>query len=113
MNISERARVHTRRQIRARGLEELYQRFVDVLFAHNPVGLPKTPGTRQDYGSPVGTLILKLGRAYSAQDLACLLYLEMIDWYGKDTGSEELYQVIAQELWSISTQFSSDSVNSK
>ena len=34
---------------------------MDVLFAHNPVGL-ENAGTRQDYGSPVGTLIKAVGR---------------------------------------------------
>lgn len=105
MNIAERARVHTRRELKAKGLGELHERFTQVLYEYNPIGLPPRPGSRQDYGGPAGTLILGLGGVNSPTALSIKLYEEMKDWYGKDTGPEAQYSEIAQKLWDLYVQF--------
>jgi hypothetical protein len=105
MNIAERARVHTQRELKAKGLGELHEQFIQVLFEHNPIGLPLRPGSRQDYGGPAGTLILGLGGVNSPDALRIKLYEEMVGWYGKDTGPEARYYEIAQKLWDLYVQF--------
>jgi hypothetical protein len=105
MNIAERGRVHTRRELKAKGLGDLHERFTDVLFRHNPIGLPNRPGSRQDYGGPAGTLIIGLGTVGSVETLRVRLYQEMLSWYGKESGPEEGYQSTAQELWDVLQSF--------
>jgi len=99
MNIAERARIKQRRKIKTEGLGQLYDILTDILFRHNPVGLPRTPGVRDDYGSPVGTLIPSLETAKSADEVQIMLLIEMARWYGKDSGPESMYGDISRDIW--------------
>jgi hypothetical protein len=86
-------------------MDELYEQFMQVLFEHNPIGLPLRPGSRQDYGGPVGTLILGLGGVESPDALRMKLYEEMLGWYGEDAGPDSRYYEIAQKLYKLYLPF--------
>jgi len=69
MNLLVRARIETRRELARQGFGPLYERIQQIMLSYNPAGFDLTKGdTRDDYGSPVGTLIPKL-RAINEGDL--------------------------------------------
>ena len=105
MNPLARARIETRRELGRQGLGPLYDHIHQIILRYNPAGLDLTKGdARDDYGSPVGTLIPKL-RAINGGDLPDVLYLEMQHWYGEAAGQPESYRAIADEIWQAWTEF--------
>jgi hypothetical protein len=105
MNLLHRARIETRRELARQGFGPLYGGIHQIMLNHNPAGLDLTRGdARDDYGSPVGTLIPKL-RTTNEGGIAHVLYLEMQHWYGEAAGQPESYGAIAEEIWQAWTEF--------
>jgi hypothetical protein len=80
MNPLARARISARRELVRQGYGPLYEAIYQILLKHNPARLDLTRGdAREDYGSPTGTLIPRLGMA-DEQSLKLVLYGEMKHW---------------------------------
>jgi hypothetical protein len=105
MNPLARARISARRDLAAQGYGPLYERIHQILLRHNPARLDLTRGdARDDYGSPVGTLIprLKTVREHELQDVLCL---EMRHWYPYDPLTPEQLETISKEIWQAWIEF--------
>jgi hypothetical protein len=53
-----------------------------------------------EYDAEVGTILPRLSRCHSAQEVRRVVFEEFCRWFGPDTAGEELsYNAIAEELW--------------
>ena len=70
-----------------------------MLYQHDPIGINfgDNPG---EYDPEAETIVARLHRAQSVDDVRTLVHEQFVQWFGADTaGNPERYDGVAQELW--------------
>jgi hypothetical protein len=71
------ARVNTRQELAVEGLGGLYDRLRDLFYEFDPLELGKTPSAKEEYGSPVGTIIPRLADCSDVEQVQFAIEQEM------------------------------------
>lgn len=81
MDLRVRARVHGRRQLAARGLGRLFDQLRDDLYELDPLQLGNSGLSKDEYGSPVATIIPRLKDCVTAEQVEFVIDEEMRKHY--------------------------------
>ena len=81
MDVRVRARVHGHRQLAAQGYGTLFDQLRDVLYSCDPLNLGSGAVNRDEYGSPVVTIIPRLGCCTTPEQLRFVVEDEMRKHY--------------------------------
>ena len=88
-----RQREHLKRAYRG-----AFERLNDILFAEDPVGLD-FEGNTDEYEPEVGTILPRLRECGAVEDVRRVVHEEFVRWFDSAAGPAELYQVIAERIW--------------
>jgi hypothetical protein len=93
------------REARRRAREtygELFDAPAALLFRHDPIGIAFDNPNTDEYEPEAGTILPRLSRCGSADDVLGAVHEEFVRWFGTDTaGLREQYAEIASELWQM------------
>ena len=70
-----------------------------LLYRHDPIGIDfgDNPG---EYQPEAETIVARLHRARSVDDVRTLVHEQFVHWFGGDTAEDpDRYDSVAQELW--------------
>jgi hypothetical protein len=74
----------------------------EILYRHDPVGVAGAGAPEDEYEPEVGTILPKLQRAKSVEDVRRVVHAEFVSWFDEVTaGREEAYSDIAKEIWEL------------
>jgi hypothetical protein len=99
---SREAILEARRRIRAR-YGELFDSVVALLFRHDPIGVNFGDNINPDeYEPEAETILPRLNRCSSSNDVLEAVHQEFVRWFGEDTaGTQERYVQVAAEIWQL------------
>ena len=88
--------------------EKVKQQFPDLftsvaaaMFRHDPIGINYKTNT-DEYDAEAGTVIPRLNKCSSVEDVTNALHEEFIRWFGSDTaGDRARYVSLASEIWTL------------
>ena len=70
-----------------------------ILFRHDPIGV-SSEGNTDEYDPEVGTILPRLSRCASADEVRHVVFEEFQKWFTSDDAGDEMrYDAIAKELW--------------
>jgi hypothetical protein len=99
MDLRVRARVHSRRQLVAQGHGAIFDELRDTFYAYDPLQLGAGGGNRDEYGSPVSTIIPLFERCATLEEACFAVKDEMRMHYpSASLGSTDL-EKLASECW--------------
>lgn len=80
---------------------ELFDAAAAVLFHHDPVGI-NFETNRDEYEPEVGTILPKLRKCCSQDDVLKVVHEEFVRWFDAATaGPPEHYRQIASDIWQL------------
>ncbi len=83
----------------------LFNTLSDIIFRHDPIGINFEDNT-DEYDPEVGTILPRLKNAHSEAETLIIIHEEFGRWFGEDiAGSQDKYQDLAVEIWSVWQQF--------
>lgn len=83
---------------RLRGREDLVDDVTEVLFEHNPVGLPG--GNRSEYRAEAETIVASLDRHTTLPEMLNIVHSEFVNWFDADlAGPPARYTQAATQIW--------------
>lgn len=98
------ARVRTWQTQQARIKAEhpvLFEQFLECLFRYDPMGINFETNT-DEYDPEVGTIIPRLDKCSSEQDVLNVVHEEFVRWFDDETaGPKSQYENIAAEVWQM------------
>jgi hypothetical protein len=90
-----------RKELRAE-YGELFMATAAVLFRHDPIGIAFDNPNTDEYEPEAGTILPRLRKCRSSDDVIHAVHREFVRWFGADTaGPPEAYREIASELWQL------------
>ncbi len=101
MDSRVRARVHARRKLAALGYGRLFDALTESLYSHDPLNLGPGGLARNEYGSPVATIIPRLESCSSPEQLRFVVEAEMRMHYptADITGTD--WAKLAEKWWKL------------
>ena len=70
-----------------------------LLYRHDPIGIDLGDNP-DEYHPEAETIVARLHRAESVDDVRTLVHEEFVHWFGDDTaGDPDRYDGVARELW--------------
>jgi hypothetical protein len=81
--------------------KEVYEEILKILCRHDPIGICHTgrPRREEAYDPEVGTILPRLNKALSVEDVRRIVYEEFSRWFNVAAGEETKYQQISIEVW--------------
>lgn len=72
----------------------------------DPLGLLKGGAPADEYGPEIGTIVPRVAKAQSVQEVAAILHDEFIRWFGGDIGDPgHAYDTPAATIWEAVLEF--------
>lgn len=93
------ARANTRRELAAEGLGGLYDRFQELFYEFDPLELGKTASAKEEYGSPVSTIIPRISDCSGVEQVRFVIEQEMDRHYPGCDYDETKITTMARECW--------------
>lgn len=88
-----------RRELRKK-YGELFDKISAILFRADPVGIAFDNENLDEYELEAGTILPRLTKCRSSEDVRCVVHEEFIRWFGTDNaGPKESYYEIADDIW--------------
>src|SRR5262245_10878085 len=91
--------IRPRRDELRRAYEVDCERVNSILLAEDPVGI-NTEQNRDEYEPEAGTIVPRLRRCRSVDDVRRVVHEEFVEWFDVVTaGPSEKYETIARRIW--------------
>ena len=104
MDIRVRARVHARRRLASRGYGAVFVQLRDVLYEHDPLRLG-IAGAKDEYGSPVSTILPRLEDCSTSEQIRFVLEQEMARHYPKSDFTKTDWAGLSSEFENVWLEF--------
>lgn len=99
MDLRIRSRVNAKRKFASSGLSELFDRLQEVLYKSDPLQLGDSSSAKDEYGSPVSTILPRLTNCSGMEEARFVIENEFNRHYPNyDIDSAQL-DVIAEQCW--------------
>lgn len=76
----------------------LYDSVAAILFSVDSASINNKTNT-DEYEAEAGTILPRLSKANSVEDVEVILIEEFQQWFGIDIGSRQTYRVAAEKIW--------------
>ena len=97
--------MNVEREALKRQYGKLFASISEALFKADPAGINFEINT-DEYDPEVGTIIVRLSSAQSAEDVQAIIYEEFRRWFGPTAAEpREKYAAVAAEIWTLWFQF--------
>ena len=87
--------------------DQLFAATVALLFRYDPVGII-FECNNDEYSPEAGTILPRLSRCRSAEDVLPIVYEEFLHWFSNAAGPRDRYVEISAELWELWQKYQSD-----
>lgn len=105
MDIRVRARAHDRQRLVARGYGQLFEALRDSLYAYDPLCLGSGDLAKDEYGSPIVTIIPRLEKCSTPKQIQLVVEEEFRKHYPFQDVTLTNWEKLACDWWSIWSEF--------
>jgi hypothetical protein len=105
MDLRVRSRVCAKRKFATSGLNELFDRLQDVFYKSDPLQLGDSPSAKDEYGSPVSTIIPRLTNCSGIEEARFVIENELNRHYPNYEFDSSQIDSIANDCWNEWSRF--------